>query len=366
MALNILTPIALRVARHRPRRSALILGCVLLAAGCSWLPGIGDPASARLPAPPLAPTAPAVAAFRSAAMTAQTGAGPARPIAVTGPLADQQPREFDSHWDARWLAEEANGACRLQLDLPHYGRVSFLGGEAGAAAPAMAFELRASRDLMAPRPIFWRRRAPSWHPQFPALGTWASAVPVPGFGARLVAPVADRLALDLYAGYEIDLAAAAGRDAAPKIFLRVSALGYRAAYDDFRRCQEADLPASLLALRRTRVLFATGANDLRSADRQRLEAVARYVSAEPMVQQVFIDGHTDAVGSEGDNAALSRRRAQVVFDALVSAGVDPTLLKVRYHGERYPVIRTADNKPQSANRRTTVRVELGDGQIARH
>lgn len=67
-----------------------------------------------------------------------------------------------------------------------------------------------------------------------------------------------------------------------------------------------------------------------------------------------VNGHTDVVGPDGYNLALSERRAQAVIDYLVNEGVDPNRLELAYHGSRLPV---ADNTTPDG-RRQNRRVEF--------
>jgi outer membrane protein OmpA-like peptidoglycan-associated protein len=67
-----------------------------------------------------------------------------------------------------------------------------------------------------------------------------------------------------------------------------------------------------------------------------------------------VNGHTDIVGPDGYNLALSERRASTVIDFLVREGVDPNRLKLAYHGSRLP---TADNTTADG-RRQNRRVEF--------
>ena len=90
---------------------------------------------------------------------------------------------------------------------------------------------------------------------------------------------------------------------------------------------------------------------------ERLETVAAYVSADSSVSQVFVDGHTDAIGSQPDNYRLSKRRADQVARFLEDCGVRPDLLTVRYHGAAYPVGDNETGAGRARNRRTTVRLE---------
>jgi outer membrane protein OmpA-like peptidoglycan-associated protein len=71
--------------------------------------------------------------------------------------------------------------------------------------------------------------------------------------------------------------------------------------------------------------------------------------------QVFlIEGHTDAVGSDAANLALSQARAAAVEEALVYYyAIDPSNVRTVGLGERFLKIPTEE--PEEENRRVTVR-----------
>jgi len=56
-------------------------------------------------------------------------------------------------------------------------------------------------------------------------------------------------------------------------------------------------------------------------------------------------GHTDSVGSDAYNLALSDRRAKSVFDYLSSRGVDPSRLKSIGYGEAKPTPQRHGGRP---------------------
>jgi outer membrane protein OmpA-like peptidoglycan-associated protein len=66
---------------------------------------------------------------------------------------------------------------------------------------------------------------------------------------------------------------------------------------------------------------------------------------------VLVEGHTDSDGDDGANTTLSLARATAVRDALVSAGVDAALLRVRGHGEQRPVAPNDTPANKARNRR---------------
>ena len=65
-------------------------------------------------------------------------------------------------------------------------------------------------------------------------------------------------------------------------------------------------------------------------------------------------GHTDPVGSEGDNDRLSLQRAEEVLGWLASQGFDRSLMSATGRGERELKQLTIDNFSSAANRRVEV------------
>ncbi len=71
---------------------------------------------------------------------------------------------------------------------------------------------------------------------------------------------------------------------------------------------------------------------------------------------VAISGHTDAVGSDQVNDALSRKRAESIRDLLIQGGVPGYLITVTSHGKGNPLIATPDGVAEPRNRRVEVTV----------
>jgi outer membrane protein OmpA-like peptidoglycan-associated protein len=67
-------------------------------------------------------------------------------------------------------------------------------------------------------------------------------------------------------------------------------------------------------------------------------------------------GHTDTTGDTTSNAALGLRRATLIRDLLIQAGLDGTVIEVRSHGESDTVVPTPDNTAEARNRRVEVTI----------
>ena len=70
---------------------------------------------------------------------------------------------------------------------------------------------------------------------------------------------------------------------------------------------------------------------------------------------IYVYGYTDDAGTKDFNLQLSARRARAVRDALVKAGIDPTLISTKGFGKSKPRVRGTTPKAKAANRR----VEIG-------
>ena len=110
-------------------------------------------------------------------------------------------------------------------------------------------------------------------------------------------------------------------------------------------------------IRRSRIPFASGSTQLSNRDRKLLDNIVTYVIADSTVERIFVDGHSDSIGSRINNRALSEDRANVVADYLKARGLDENMITVRAHGDQYPV----SNRPAD-NRRTNIRLQRAGDQ----
>jgi OOP family OmpA-OmpF porin len=69
--------------------------------------------------------------------------------------------------------------------------------------------------------------------------------------------------------------------------------------------------------------------------------------------QLEIGGHTDDVGNDADNLALSEERAAAVLSALARRGVEPDAMTTVGHGETRPIADNATEEGRAKNRRIT-------------
>jgi len=102
------------------------------------------------------------------------------------------------------------------------------------------------------------------------------------------------------------------------------------------------------------VFFDFDRAQVTDAARQTLSTIAEELRG-GTVGSVNVIGHTDTVGPDAYNDALSRRRAQAVREALVRAGVDPGRIVTAGAGQEQPLVPTADEVREASNRRAEIR-----------
>ncbi|MBK1791011.1 OmpA family protein [Persicirhabdus sediminis] len=131
--------------------------------------------------------------------------------------------------------------------------------------------------------------------------------------------------------------------------------------DDMARMSGSQL-LSAKALIGSDLLFDFNKDQLRQSARVSLMKVAFLIDRHPNMFCI-IDGHTDLVGGESFNLALSERRAEAVKSWLVeSVQADPERIIVRAFGKSKPIVLEGDQDAQAPNRRVEIRMrtELAD------
>jgi len=104
-----------------------------------------------------------------------------------------------------------------------------------------------------------------------------------------------------------------------------------------------------------KIFFATNKSAILPKSYELIAEIATVLNANPQVQLIEIQGHTDSQGGRTHNVALSEARATSVMSRLIMVGqVDPTRLSAKGFGPDLPI---ADNKTP-AGRELNRRVEF--------
>jgi outer membrane protein OmpA-like peptidoglycan-associated protein len=102
------------------------------------------------------------------------------------------------------------------------------------------------------------------------------------------------------------------------------------------------------------IRFAFDKSTLRPEDKEVLSRIAGILST-LKGYQISVYGYTDDIGTKEYNQKLSERRAQSVYDYLVSNGLNPKIMTTKGFGEADPLVPGDSEKARAINRR----VEIG-------
>ena len=121
--------------------------------------------------------------------------------------------------------------------------------------------------------------------------------------------------------------------------------------EDFARALAAVPPAP----KSYTLYFEEGTTSVVAQSRDALQQMLADVRSRK-ASEVQVTGHTDRVGSVGDNDQLARERAAMVRSVLLRQGLKPSAVRAVGRGERAPLIPTDDEVREPRNRRVEITV----------
>nr|WP_276583663.1 OmpA family protein [Pseudomonas sp. RIT-PI-AD] len=129
---------------------------------------------------------------------------------------------------------------------------------------------------------------------------------------------------------------------------------FRQAYNDYQTCTAKLLPVNFDQIKNAQVGFPGGGTELDDMAKAKLDIILEYIKADPSVNHVELDGHSDNSGNRLTNRDLSRRRALAVVDYFKANGFPEDHIVVRFHGERYPLVPNKSEANRAKNRRVVI------------
>ncbi|HEX8170411.1 MAG TPA: OmpA family protein [Thermoanaerobaculia bacterium] len=108
------------------------------------------------------------------------------------------------------------------------------------------------------------------------------------------------------------------------------------------------------------ILFDTNSSALRPASRTLLDELGRNFAQYPD-NEIVVEGHTDAVGTEQYNQRLSEQRAASVADYLIDRGVAANNITVYGYGELRPKSSNETAEGRQLNRRVEIHIRAPQG-----
>lgn len=262
---------------------------------------------------------------------------------------------YSNHLDnGAWRAKSSAFSCSLVHSVPLYGNAVF----ETRAGESSRFYLLGDVSRFAAGEAALIARSPVWAEAARRVELGSVAVLQSRRAVQLPSRETERMLAQLYNGLELVFTRDPWYGADDPAQLAITTIGFRTAYQSYLNCLAGLLPANFDQIKRTAVYFSSSQSDeFLPAELRKLDNIAAYVKADSSVKTLFIDGHTDSLGSMEENLELSQKRAEEVARYLINKGVPQRVITSRWHGERYPVASNQTAAGRAKNRRVTIRLE---------
>jgi len=251
-----------------------------------------------------------------------------------------------------WKVEGDQFECRLSQPITDFGAGEFV-RRAGEQA---TFRLKASGYGLASGSATLIAAAAPWQPGRSDLNLGAVKVGNGDIPFNTSQAQAGRLIAGLMEGRSPVIRHVL-RDGGGAMEVRLLPVKFSHAYADFQVCTAKLLPMNFEQVRQAEIGFPGGGIDLDAQAKRRLDTVLAYMKADPSVNRVELDGHSDNSGNRLTNRDLSRRRALAVMDYLKAQGVPEEQITLRFHGEQYPLVPNTNNANRARNRRVNIHLD---------
>jgi len=251
-----------------------------------------------------------------------------------------------------WKVEGDQFECRLIQPIADFGSGEFV-RRAGEQA---TFRLHSTNNVLGSGSATLLAAAAPWQPGRGDINLGSIRMARTGVLFNSSQGQASRLINGLLDGRSTVVRNYAG-EAGQTMEVRLLPVKFNKAYADYQACSVKLLPMNFDQIRQTRVGFPGNGIDLDADARARLDVLLDFLKADPSVNHIELDGHSDNSGNRLTNRDVSRRRALAVEEYLKAHGVPAENIVVRFHGERYPLVANNSAANRARNRRVNIQLD---------
>ena len=252
------------------------------------------------------------------------------------------------------LTNDSRLQCTLSHQIPRYGEAKFY--SSANRKMNMEFELEMMRlpDSYALAEV--RSEAPNWRPGV-AGRVLADMKLQKQFSPSLPKKIAWNMLNELDQGMSPTFYYNDWYSDNDKITVGLSTARFQQAYQAFVSCVGNLLNFNFDDISYTVLNYQFGSDKLTKSSQKRMNMIVEYLSLDPKLELVLIDGYSDSYGGRNTNLKMSERRANKVRDLIVSSGIDASRIEANGYGEKRHVASNETVIGRSKNRRVVIRME---------
>lgn len=142
-----------------------------------------------------------------------------------------------------------------------------------------------------------------------------------------------------------------------KISVGLSTARFQQAYAKFVSCVGNLLDFNFDDIKYTVLNYQLNSDKLTKASQRRLSMITQYLTLDPELELVLIDGFTDSYGGRWPNLKLSERRANKIKDYFVKSGIEAKRIMAKGYGEKRHIASNETVLGRATNRRVVIRMD---------
>jgi len=265
-------------------------------------------------------------------------------------------RQYSADLDnSKWqLANNSRLECTLSHQIPHYGEAKFY--SKANRNLNMEFELEMLRlpDNYSLAEV--RSVAPSWRPGINGYRL-ADMKLYKQFAPSLPKKVAWSMLNELDQGMSPTFYYDDWHSESDKISVGLSSARFKKVYQEFVSCVGQLLNYNFDDIAYTVLNFQFGSDSLTKSSKKRLAMITEYLSLDPELELVLIDGYNDSYGGRNTNLKISERRAAKIREYFVTSGVQASRIEAKGYGETRHIASNNTVLGREKNRRVVIRMD---------
>ncbi|MGB1261577.1 MAG: OmpA family protein [Cognaticolwellia sp.] len=252
------------------------------------------------------------------------------------------------------LTDDSRLQCTLSHQIPRYGQAKFYSSANRQMNMEFELDMMQLPDSYALAQV--RSEAPNWRPGVGGR-VLADMKLHKQFSPSLPKKIAWNMLNELEQGMSPTFYYNDWYSENDKISVGLSTARFQKAYQAFVSCVGNLLDFSFDDISYTVLNYQFGTDKLTKASQKRMNMIVEYLSLDPQLELVLIDGYTDSYGGRNTNLKMSQRRANKVRDLMVSNGIDEKRIAANGYGEKRHVASNETVIGRSKNRRVVIRME---------
>jgi outer membrane protein OmpA-like peptidoglycan-associated protein len=247
-----------------------------------------------------------------------------------------------------WTVEGDKFECRLSQPITDFGAGEFV-RRAGEQA---TFRLKAYNAIIGGGSATLLAAAAPWQPGRGDINLGAVQIGSGNVLFRSSQVQAARLINGLMDGRSPVLRHYSGDGRVSEV--RLLPVKFSKAFSEYQGCVARLLPKNFEQVKQSRIGFHGQGIDLDGHAKAQLQEMLEFMKADPTVNHIELDGHSDNSGNRLTNRDLSRRRALAVMEFFKANGIQESQITLRFHGERYPLAPNTTAANRAKNHRVNV------------